>query len=330
MSKTNKNNVFFVCSHSAEADGGIYTFELAENGKPKQLSFIRADRPSYAIISDGMLYATLREPLPMQSGIVKYKINDDFSLTQIGDTEPTHGGVAAHLCVHRGKVYCANYLGGTTICLPDKMAVHNGKGINPIRQLSSHPHQVLPTPDGNFMVINDLGTDTVRIFDLQLQNEVFTAKTPDGSGARHGIFSNDGKYYYCVGEMGSNVSVFEYENGKMKYINTTSVLPGSFNGQSTASAIRMFKDKIYISNRGHDSVCVLSASGSDISVEGFIFSVGESPREFNFVNDFLVCGNENTDDITVFRMRSDGFADYCGNETKITIKKPWGITPLIG
>ena len=330
MSIINDKNIFFVCSHSADADGGIYTFELTDSGSLRQLSFVRADRPSYAAISDGFIYATLREPLPMQSGIIKYRINGDFSLTQVGDIQPTHGGVAAHLCIHSGKVYCANYLGGTTICLPDKMAVHNGKGVNPVRQLSSHPHQVLPTPDGEYMVITDLGTDSVRIFDLQLANEVFTAKVPDGSGARHGIFSQDGKYYYCVGEMGSDVSVFEYRSGKMNYIKTISVLPENFKGQSTASAIRMYGGKIYISNRGHDSICVLSADGSDIRAEGFIPAFGESPREFNFVNNHLICGNENTDDITVFKMRPDGFADYCGDQTRISIKKPWGITPLIG
>lgn len=322
MSEKNNFPKIFVCSH--DQDGGIYCFEIYENGNLNQLSFIHADRPSYAIISDGMLYALLREPLPTQSGVAKYKINEDFSLSQSGDIELTHGGVAAHLCLHYGKLYCVNYLGGTTICMPDKMAVHLGRGKDSVRQLSSHPHQVQPTPDGKYILINDLGTDEIRIFDLSLNYELFKAKTPDGSGARHGIFSSDGKYYYCVGEMGSDVSVYEYGDCNLKYLKTVSVLPSGFSGSNTSSAIRMRKGRLYISNRGHDSICVLSGEGSDLHAEGFIDVMGESPREFNFAGDFLISGNENTNDITVFKMRSDGFADWCG--VRLPIKKPWGIT----
>lgn len=322
---TNVNeNIFFICSH--DKDGGIYTFKLCPDGSLVKLFFTPCDRPSYIIISGDMLYATLREPLPMMSGVVKFKINSDFSLTQVGDTEYTFGGVAAHICVHRNGVYCANYLGGTTIKLPNKIVAHTGKGVNPVRQPSAHPHQVVASPDGEYIIVNDLGTDKVRIFDLDLENEVSFAKVPDGFGPRHGIFSEDGKYYYCVGEMGSNLNIFSYSDGKMSYIRTVSVIPEDFTGETTASAIRMFNGRIYVSNRGHDSVCVLEGNGEDISVKGYIDVCGQSPREINFVGDFLVCGNENTDDITIFKMKDDGSAEYIGKEHII---KPWGITEAL-
>lgn len=321
------NPVCFICSHDAE-QGGIYCFRVHSDGHMEQLSYYPLDRPGYLAWEGDTLYAVQREALPSQSGVVRFHVNGDYTLTPFGDTLMTHGVVAAHVCVFNGQIYCPNYLSGTTICLPDRMMVHLGKGVDPDRQECSHPHQVLPTPDGKYILVNDLGTDEIRMFDTAFTHEIATAKTPAGSGARHGIFSPDGAYYYCVGEMGGNVSVYAYTNQRLTYLDTVSVLPETYHGYNKSSAIRIYNGRLYVSNRGHDSVCVLDMEGAKLTVKGFIPVLGESPREFNFVGDFLISGNEDTDDVTVFKMRPDGFGDDCG--VRLPIKKPWGILPYPG
>ena len=318
--------IFYVCACTKEK-GGLYGYSIDENAQIHELSYYPLDRPMYMAIEKDKLYAVLREPEPTQSGVLCFRINEDYSLSPCSDIALTHGAVAAHICVHKGKVYCPNYLGGSTILLPDRMMIHLGSGVDPIRQTTSHPHQALITPDEKYLVVNDLGTDRIRIFDLELTRSVSVARTPDGSGARHGVFSEDGRYYYCVGEMGGDVSAYSYRDGVMTYRNTVSVLPKDFHGKNKAAAIRLHDGKLYISNRGHDSVCVLRAENEKLIRIGFIPVEGKSPREASFVGDFLLCGNEETNDVTVFALRADGLSDGC--IARISLPNPIGINEYI-
>ena len=323
--ETAMKRIFYVCACTKEK-GGIYGCSIEERKKGAEvrvLSYFSVEQPMYMAIDGDTLYAALREPEPTQSGVVRFRINEDYTLTKISEVELTHGAVAAHICVHKGKVYCPNYLGGSTILLPDRMAVHLGRGVDPNRQTTSHPHQALITPDEKYLVVNDLGTDEIRIFDLDLTKQLSSARTPNGSGARHGVFSEDGRYYYCVGEMGGDVSVYSYHEGKMIYKSTVSVLPEDFHGCNKSAAVRLHDGKLYVSNRGHDSVCVLKADGENLSRIGFIPTVGRSPREASFVGDFLLCGNEETNDVTGFALRPDGLSDGC--ICRLPLPNPIGI-----
>ena len=319
-------NIFYVCACTKE-NGGLYGYKIDDKDTVTELCHYPVGQPMYMAIEGDSLYAVLREPEPTQSGVIRFRIRDDYSLTPASELQLTHGAVAAHICVHNGQVYCPNYLGGSTILLPDRMVVHLGRGIDPNRQTTSHPHQALITPDEKYVVINDLGTDEIRLFDLALSEQVSVARTPDGSGARHGVFSPDGQYYYCVGEMGGDVSAYSYHDGKMTYLHTVSVLPDGFTGYNKSAAIRLHNGFLYISNRGHDSVCVLKAEGERVTRVGFIPTEGKSPREASIVGDLLMCGNEETNDVTVFRLREDGLSDGC--IARIAIPNPIGIIEYV-
>ena len=117
-----------------------------------------------------------------------------------------------------------------------------------------------------------------------------------------------------------------YLDGTLKYIYTVSTLPAEYQGISTAAGILLSKDgnHLYVSNRGHDSVSVFRVAGEKLTLEGFIPSFGISPREIALSGDFLLCGNELSDNITVFSLR-DGIpsAPVCNYE----VKMPWCILP---
>ncbi|MBR5528543.1 MAG: beta-propeller fold lactonase family protein [Clostridia bacterium] len=323
MALKTQRDIIYVCSHAE--NGGIYCFDVSEDGTLNQISFKYADRPAYATISDGYFYALLREAEPMQSAVNKYFINESYMLEKT-DTMLTHGSVAAHLCIHEGKIYCVNYLSGSCICFPDKnIVLHDGKGSHERRQTSPHPHQIIPTPGGKYLVVNDLGNDTVSIYTPGLEKLKSRISAPAGSGPRHGIFSPDGKFYYCVGELDSTLSLYSYSCGRLKYISSCSTVPAEYKGENTASAIRIRNGYIYVSNRGHDSVCVLKKWGNRFLNCGFIDSHGSSPREFNFCRDYMICGNEGSSTLTVFKMREDGMGEYCSCVDNIV--NPWCIVP---
>ncbi|OJD31836.1 3-carboxymuconate cyclase [Diplodia corticola] len=82
------------------------------------------------------------------------------------------------------------------------------------RQDLSYLHQVLVDPKGEYLVMNDLGGDRIRILKWDAENlapltELEPLRTDAGSGPRHGVFwkpaASDDLYYFVVGELSQNV-----------------------------------------------------------------------------------------------------------------------------
>lgn len=311
----------YVASHDPQ--GGILRFSLSEQGKLTLLERYPMDRPAYLCTEKNRLYALLREPFMMQSGIAAFEIQPDGKLVPQGKIQPTHGTVAAHLLHWNGSLYAVNYLSGTTIRMPDRIVAHNGSSVHPVRQDCSHPHCLTPTADGKYLCICDLGTDCIYVVTPDL-TEVSRTQVPAGSGPRHLVFSNDGSYVYCSNEMASTVSVYSYQDGVLEHLADQSCLPEDFNGENTSSAIRLSTDGkiLYVSNRGHDSVCIWDVNGAELTGKRFFMAQGKSPREMVPVGKFLLCGNEGCGTITVLDQQTGSLLD------RVDVVRPWGILPV--
>ncbi len=310
---------------SRSESGGIYLCDLSPEGQISVSSVIYADKPAYLCRDGRTLYALLREPFQLMSGIMTYEISDNGDLILRKGPESTHGLYSAHIYARNGTVWCANYIDGTVLRLPDQMIAFNGSGPDPSRQRSSHPHCITPSPDGKYLCINDLGTDRIYLLTENL-DFISEVSLPSGCGPRHLVFSRDGQYAYSSNEMGSSVSVMKYTPGHLLYLRSYSTIPEDYTGWNSASAIRLSADgdRLYVSNRGHNSVAVFSVSGCMLESVGFIPCFGNSPREMVLADDFLLCGNELSDNITVFSLK-DGLPVFPVCDYKIEM--PWCILP---
>ena len=286
---------------SCAKDGGIYHYHLYGDGSLKQISFTQMDRPMYMAYENNKMYILLRSPFSKsnESGLVVCDISADGKMQAPTDIISTKGEVACHLSVSCGDVYCANYISGSVIKMPEKLIKHEGKGINPIRQEAPHAHYVGFTPDKEFVCVVDLGLDTVFLYnrDLEVVNMV---KLPEGHGARHLVFSDNGKYCFVANELKSTVSLLEYKNGELKYVDTVSCLPEGYEGKTTASAIRFNENHIYVSNRGLDTISVLKNQNRKLVYKDTYSCNGNFPRDFDIVGNYIICTNEKSDSITVF------------------------------
>lgn len=314
------NHVLYIASQ--DADGGILRCRLTDAGQIELMDKYPVDRPAFLCTDGKKLYALLREPFLFQSGVAEFDILSDGSLQQVGDIQPAFGTISAHILRHRGRTYLANYCSSNSSRLPDRVVPHPGRSVDDNRQTCSHPHCITPTPDGDYLCICDLGTDCIYVCDLDL-NEVSRVTVTPGSGPRHLIFSADGRYAYCSNEIGSSVSVFAWEYGRLTLLKEVSTLPEDFDGVSTASAIRLSADgkTLYVSNRGHDSVTVFHVDGPEIQLSHFIMSHGQSPREMTLAGRFLLCGNEGDHTITVFDLEGDTSKPTC----IFPVIRPWCI-----
>lgn len=295
--------------------GGIYHYRL-ENG----LRFVEkydVDRPMWITIDGDFLYILLRELTDnLNSGVTRCKIAPDGSLYDFETPVMSEGRCACHASVSDGKLYLVNYLSGNVLAF-DKMCLsrgsvcgdlHDGRGVHPTRQEAAHTHFVRESPDGKYIFCVDLGVDKIIIYDHEL-NKISEASVPAGEGCRHLDYSPDGKFVYCANELGSSVSVFGYENGRLSLIDTYKALPEDFKGQSTAAAIRVSPDGkfLYVSHRGHDSICVFDiVDGGRLASPEWTKIAGSSPRDFNFAGNYMFCANEKSN-VTVFKVDGKSF-----------------------
>ncbi|MBE5040705.1 beta-propeller fold lactonase family protein [Ructibacterium gallinarum] len=287
---------------SCVSDGGIYQCTLQESGKLSIRSYFFADRPMYMAREGNQMYILLRAPFEgsQESGLEVCSIDSEGSLSSCGQIAPTHGEVACHLSVRNGEVYLVNYLSETAVKMPSCVVQHSGSGPNLLRQEKSHPHFITITKEENVFVA-DLGTDRVYVYDSDLKLRS-SACVPSGHGARHLAFSKDGHLIYCANELGSTVTVFTFIRDVLHPIGTYSCLKKP-NPNNTVAAIRLSEDGkyLYVSNRGEDSISCFLVQGETLILQSETSCGGRCPRDFQLFGAYLVCTNELSDNVTVFR-----------------------------
>ena len=286
--------------YAADCDpsGGIYLCTLTDHGVKKE-AFTPLDRPMYFTVKDGVCHALLRAPFEnsRESGYVRIPLAPDGSFAAPGEVLSTRGIVACHLSVVNGAVYAANYTSGSVIKLPDLLAERHGKGAHPTRQNSPHTHMAIPTPDKKFLAVTDLGTDEIVLYDFDLR-ELSRTKLPPGSGPRHLVFSPDGTKAYCSCELSSEAAFLSYQNGVFTYLFSKSTLPEGETCQNAPAAIRLQGDRLFVSNRGHDSIAVFDLKNPDPPL---IFpSGGKSPWDFDLSGDTLFVCNHKSGSVAFF------------------------------
>lgn len=187
----------------------------------------------------------------------------------------SQGGGPTHIAVSpKGQaVFCANYGGGSVSSFhvnPDgslSEAVshfqYSGSGPYKGRQEKPHTHSVNPTPDGGWVLVNDLGIDRIFIYRLNERTAEMTAAEPaywaakPGSGPRHMAFHPKGKWIYSVNELTSTVDVFDWDptHGTLTHKGSVSTLKEGFPPNTAfAGEIACSRDghQVYVGNRVAD------------------------------------------------------------------------------
>lgn len=293
-------------------DGGAYRFRLYEDGKAEQIQKIPMPSPMFLQMENDLLWATLRAPFAenTESGIAAYDTKSGERVTEILSTK---GVVSCHIAVDNGDVYCPNYVSGSVFLSPDRLSVHTGQGVDPKRQLSPHTHCTLFSPDKRFLLCCDLGIDSIFVYDREL-NEISRARVPDGAGARHAIFSKDGKYVYCINEMGGSISVFSWDAPHLTLLNTVSILPDGHDGIGAGAAIKLSQNGAYLyaTERASATIVTLKVDGEKLTVLSHTDCKGVEPRDFTLLGGdrFAVCTNQFGNSVAFFKINEKAIPEY--------------------
>lgn len=291
--------IYILSCQTIQNGGGIYAYELTEKGTLEQRNYFPCDRPMYAVRGEKGLCVLLRQPFEDSENSGYFFM--DEALQNATEIKSTQGKVACHLCVEKDDVYIVNYLSGNIVKNGEVITQRTGKSIHPTRQTEPHTHFVDKTPDG-YIAVCDLGTDTLAIYNKEL-NLVSEAKVPSGYGIRHLVFTKDGKYIYAVNELVPSVSIFSYQNAEAELVKTVEV--DCKNEKANGAAVRLSTDEkyLYVSLREENAIYVFAVDGEKLTLLQTVACGGDCPRDFNIFNNKLICCNEKSNDVTMFRIQ---------------------------
>lgn len=332
---------------------GIYEITLDQvNGglSGLRLAASAAD-PSYLAISNNgcNLYSTSENAGYMstgQGGVMGFVCNENVWKK---DFESLSGGsLPCHVAINKGENLLAvsNYQNGMIrlFSLSEKGVIKKiyrdlpgrGKGLNPDRQECSHAHQCTFINDirnpgcssAEELWCCDLGTDRIRRYLPEGENkeiqELKPILFPAGSGPRHLVINQKAERAYLVTELSNEIYILHKEDNEWLIESRHLCLPsGTANMECYAAAIRLDDSgrKLFVSNRGHDSVSVFSLSddGSVVSRESTVKCGGLWPRDILPIGGFLLCACQNSNEVTCLRSEADGSYKVC---SRISVPSP--------
>ncbi len=324
---------------------GIYLSELdTATGalNPAELA-IPCDAPAFLVkgAANNVIYAVGETWSPDQGPVYAFSYDPKTKQLSKLDEVILPGTGPTHLCVHSGKegdsLIVACYGGGSVISISLEKdgrfgevasgIPHAGSGPNPNRQKEPHPHGAYVVPGTAQILVPDLGTDRIMMYDLDPATSKLTPSeppflaTPAGSGPRHLDFDpTDPGRFYVVNELDSTVClVRKNAEGRWKIGQTVSTLPKELLddkerlaklGNSTAEiAVHPSGKFVYASNRGLDGIAVYAVEKQtgQLTLIQSESTRGRAPRHFAISPEgkFLLAENQDSDTIQAFRIDAD-------------------------
>lgn len=231
--ETMEKMYLMVGSYATPEEEGIKVYAWdGEKGEAAYVSGLKGiSNPSYQVVSaDGKRVYSVGEDDGLTSTAHALSFDKSQGRLALTNTQHTQGGAPCYinLSPHEDYVVTANYMGGSISVFPLEASgrlgenvstfAFKGEGVLKERQSQPHLHCVEFTPDGKFLLANDLGTDKIHVFSLksngQLDKEnTFDVELEPGSGPRHLCFSKDGRFAYLINELSGKVTTLFY-NGQ--------------------------------------------------------------------------------------------------------------------
>lgn len=211
---------------------GLYSFSFDQSTGLATLEHThKLSNPSYLTFSlNGKTVYAVNENNDSTAAVTALQFNPNDGQFTIIDHQVTNGKAPCYIATNGEIVLTANYSSGTLSLFPilsngglgeaEVISASTASGPDQQRQSSPHTHCILFTPD-NFVLSTDFSGDRILIFHYNPSDHTLTPTgnstpvAPD-SGPRHLTMSNNGRYIYLMSELSGKVTVYSYEAGHLK------------------------------------------------------------------------------------------------------------------
>lgn len=294
----------------------LYSFNQ-ETGASSMLCGLRGiSNPSYLEIApDNQHFYAVSEQDDSSAALfaAEIRLDADSISMHIINSQPTDGGSPCYVKIfpQKNSVFTANFGGGSfTLFKTDPIsgALLTNRHVESFESYS-RIHCVEFTPDSNFYMVNDLGSDNVMLFGTSDSSFNHTDNfIEQGSGPRHIVFAPNGNFAYLLNEKSGKVTVFAYDGTPslrvIQYADCDSV------GGHGSADIHISSDGkyIYASNRlKADGISVFRINESDGTITKIAYQLtGIHPRNFALSPNgkYLLCACRDSNCIQIYRRNS--------------------------
>ena len=343
--------LLYAGTYTTNGGEGIYVYKMDFVSGSHELIEVQrnVDNPSYLTFNEerSRLYAVMEiSEFEGEYGgaVCAYAVDKESGRLSFINQKPSQGRSPCFVSLSNtgNNLFVSNYSGGSiavfTIGANGELAEmtdfkqHHQTGSNPDRQTKPHPHSIIPSPGNDYVLVPDLGSDKIFIYEakhekagLKLQNRGDIG-CETGSGPRHIVFGSKGNFLYIINELDSTISVFEYDQCGKDFTNVQkiSTLPPDFNDWNAPAEIKVHPSGNYIygSNRGHNTIAIfkIDKNNGDLTSIGHESTRGNIPRNFCFdpTGQYLLASNRKSNNITVFAVdENTGKLEFTGQEVEI-------------
>jgi len=326
-------HVLYAGSYAPADQPGIYvfTFDEATGDLTVRGSFAGVVNPSFLIghPNGRWLYAvseTSQQKDDMPGTVWALRLTRELWGMELINHQMSGGDLPCHLEINSTGQWLlvSNYGSGTVSVLPilpdgalgemTDLVQHHGSGPNPERQEGPHAHSATFAPDQRFVIVADLGMDALMVYEFDSSVGRLLApthiSTRPGAGPRFIAFHPSGQRVYVNHELDNTVAVYDYDaaSGMLRMRQFVETLPPSTPGSAIADIhISPSGDRLYVSNRGHDSISIF-----EIEADGRLARLairpcgGRCPRAFAITpsGSFLLVANQESDEVVVLLVLS--------------------------
>ena len=338
-SSYNENReMIYIGTFSENGSEGIYVYDYDRQTKTYNLlqTIISEESPSFLAVSPkgNYLFSANRGSLQGHENwgsVTSFAIDQKTGKLSIIHSQYSFGDSPCHISVHPSGRYLflSHYQGGNFVVLPideegkigkpTSIIQMEGKGTIMPRQEKPHTHSAIPSPDGEFVYVSDLGLDKILIYRFDENTGQATPaeqafiRTLPGAGPRHFTFHPKREIAFSAEELSSTICSYHVNNktGELTLIQRLSSLPPTFFGDNSSADIHTSPDGkyVYISNRGYNGLGMyrVSATGKMKNI-GFTPTIGRRPRNFmpDPKGEFMLVGNRDSNQINIFSIEKDG------------------------
>ncbi len=321
---------------------GVYVYRFnQETGKVTMVSSVQAGNPSFVVATDNNKFAySVSEYNDGRQSAIAYRldkakgklalinsqttVNEEIGAKKSKDAK-MDGSDPCFIMTNGKQVVTANYSGGDISVFPiakdgslSRQSQHfcfNGNNQGTV----SHLHCVRFTPDGKYLVADDLGNDCIYRFEVNsranylnkqpfLSHELTIYKGEKGRGPRHIVFSKNGRNAYLINELGDVVTTFSYTAGRLKEIQALVAYDGGGHGSADIHISPNGKF-LYTSHRLKDdgvSIFKINQTTGMLTKVGYQ-RTGIHPRNFNITPNgkYLLVACRDSNEIEVFSINKE-------------------------
>ena len=340
--KETDNILLWLGSYCNQDEEGIrvYRFNQHTGDYTYLTGFSGLANPSFVWVArDGRhFYAVGEEDDPESSSANAFILNPDKPAIQRLSSQSNHAGAACNIILSPDErtLFTSSYGSGCVTEFPiyedgslgkDFVLKFTGHSVNPERQDHPYIHAVNFTPDGKYLLANDLGMDQIHVFKMRDRaatdslpilsegdqpmtpvGETYNVAVDPGAGPRHLAWSPNHKNAYLLSELSGQLFVLKYENEQLSVIQTLQA--DTLNAGGSADVHVSPDGKfVYASHRLEgDGITIWKVNTEDGTLSKVGFQpTGIHPRNFGITpnGELLLCACRDSNKVKIFRRNKE-------------------------